>query len=138
MLLCTLGKWLSWWAGAVGQQCQRASAGVQLSHPAHTAFSPSPFRAPCAFACAPLQAYISQLKLEGLALTSDMVYVTQSGQCLVHACIYKGLPCGSSGRQGGGCMLLLGNGACFIGWKLSCMLTCCPVLLCLPLLQRAA
>lgn len=27
----------------------------------------------------PLQAYISQLKLEGLALTSDMVYVTQSG-----------------------------------------------------------
>lgn len=26
-----------------------------------------------------LQAYISQLKLEGLALTSDMVYVTQSG-----------------------------------------------------------
>lgn len=27
-----------------------------------------------------LQAYISQLKLEGLALTSDMVYVTQSGE----------------------------------------------------------
>lgn len=26
------------------------------------------------------QAYISQLKLEGLALTSDMVYVTQSGE----------------------------------------------------------
>ena len=26
----------------------------------------------------PLQAYISQLKLEGLALTSDMVYVTQA------------------------------------------------------------
>jgi pre-mRNA-splicing helicase BRR2 len=25
------------------------------------------------------QAYISQLKLEGLALMSDMVYVTQSG-----------------------------------------------------------
>lgn len=30
--------------------------------------------------CRPLQAYISQLKLEGLALTSDMVYVTQSGE----------------------------------------------------------
>lgn len=27
-----------------------------------------------------LQAYISQLKLEGLALMSDMVYVTQSGE----------------------------------------------------------
>lgn len=26
------------------------------------------------------QAYVSQLKLEGLALTSDMVYVTQSGE----------------------------------------------------------
>ena len=31
-------------------------------------------RPPC------VQAYISQLKLEGLALTSDMVYVTQSGE----------------------------------------------------------
>ena len=32
-----------------------------------------------------LQAYISQLKLEGLALTSDMVYVTQSGECAAAA-----------------------------------------------------
>ena len=31
-----------------------------------------------------LQAYISQLKLEGLALTSDMVYVTQSGAAVLH------------------------------------------------------
>ena len=32
-----------------------------------------------------LQAYISNLKLEGLALTSDMVYVTQSSGRLMRA-----------------------------------------------------
>lgn len=32
-----------------------------------------------------LQAYISQLKLEGFALMSDMVYVTQSAARLVRA-----------------------------------------------------
>ena len=33
-----------------------------------------------------LQAYISQLKLEGFALVSDMVYVTQVRVC-VRACV---------------------------------------------------
>eukprot|EP00887_Chlorella_sp_A99_P002917 scaffold6.g2917.t1 len=41
-----------------------------------------------------LQAYISQLKLEGLALTSDMVYVTQSAgrlmRCLFEVCLRRG------------------------------------------------
>ncbi|PSC69011.1 U5 small nuclear ribonucleo 200 kDa helicase-like [Micractinium conductrix] len=41
-----------------------------------------------------LQAYISQLKLEGLALTSDMVYVTQSAgrlmRCLFEVCMRRG------------------------------------------------
>ena len=41
-----------------------------------------------------MQAYISQLKLEGLALGSDMVYVTQSGgrlmRCLFEICLRRG------------------------------------------------
>lgn len=41
-----------------------------------------------------LQAYISNLKLEGLALTSDMVYVTQSAgrlmRCLFEVCLKRG------------------------------------------------
>ena len=41
-----------------------------------------------------LQAYISQLKLEGLALSSDMVYVTQSAgrlmRCLFEICLKRG------------------------------------------------
>ena len=40
------------------------------------------------------QAYISQLKLEGLALASDMVYVTQSAgrlmRCLFEICLRRG------------------------------------------------
>ncbi len=42
----------------------------------------------------PLQAFISQLKLEGLALSSDMVYVTQSAgrlmRCLFEVCLRRG------------------------------------------------
>ena len=45
--------------------------------------------APARLLC--LQAYISQLKLEGLALTSDMVYVTQSGASWVLALALVGL-----------------------------------------------
>lgn len=41
-----------------------------------------------------LQAFISQLKLEGLALSSDMVYVTQSAgrlmRCLFEVCLRRG------------------------------------------------
>lgn len=41
-----------------------------------------------------LQAYISQLKLEGFALVSDMVYVTQSAGRLIRAifeiCLHRG------------------------------------------------
>ena len=41
-----------------------------------------------------LQAYISRLKLEGLALASDMVYVTQSAgrivRCLAEICLKRG------------------------------------------------
>lgn len=41
-----------------------------------------------------LQAHISQLKLEGLALSSDMVYVTQSAgrlmRCLFEICLKRG------------------------------------------------
>lgn len=41
-----------------------------------------------------LQAYISNLKLEGLALSSDMVYVTQSAgrlmRCLAEICLKRG------------------------------------------------
>ena len=41
-----------------------------------------------------LQAYISSLKLEGLALSSDMVYVTQSAgrlmRCLYEICLKRG------------------------------------------------
>ena len=41
-----------------------------------------------------LQAYISQLKLEGLAMSSDMVYVTQSAgrlmRCLFEICLKRG------------------------------------------------
>ena len=41
-----------------------------------------------------MQAYISQLKLEGLALSSDMVYVTQSAgrlmRCLFEICLRRG------------------------------------------------
>jgi len=41
-----------------------------------------------------LQAYISNLKLEGLALASDMVYVTQSAgrlmRCLFEICLKRG------------------------------------------------
>ena len=44
--------------------------------------------------CAPPQAYISNLKLEGLALSSDMVYVTQSAgrlmRCLFEICLKRG------------------------------------------------
>lgn len=40
------------------------------------------------------QAYISQLKLEGLAMASDMVYVTQSAgrlmRCLFEICLKRG------------------------------------------------
>ncbi len=40
------------------------------------------------------QAYISQLKLEGLAMSSDMVYVTQSAgrlmRCLFEICLKRG------------------------------------------------
>lgn len=40
------------------------------------------------------QAYISNLKLEGLALASDMVYVTQSAgrlmRCLFEICLRRG------------------------------------------------
>lgn len=40
------------------------------------------------------QAYISNLKLEGLALSSDMVYVTQSAgrlmRCLFEICLKRG------------------------------------------------
>ena len=42
----------------------------------------------------PLQAYISSLKLEGLALSSVMVYVTQSAgrlmRCLYEICLKRG------------------------------------------------
>jgi pre-mRNA-splicing helicase BRR2 len=42
----------------------------------------------------PNQAYISNLKLEGLALSSDMVYVTQSAgrlmRCLAEICLKRG------------------------------------------------
>jgi pre-mRNA-splicing helicase BRR2 len=41
-----------------------------------------------------VQAYISQLKLEGLAMASDMVYVTQSAgrlmRCLFEICLKRG------------------------------------------------
>ncbi len=41
-----------------------------------------------------VQAYISQLKLEGFALVSDMVYVTQSAGRLMRAifevCLHRG------------------------------------------------
>ncbi len=41
-----------------------------------------------------MQAYVSQLKLEGLALSSDMVYVTQSAgrlmRCLFEICLKRG------------------------------------------------
>ena len=41
-----------------------------------------------------MQAYISQLKLEGLAMASDMVYVTQSAgrlmRCLFEICQKRG------------------------------------------------
>lgn len=41
-----------------------------------------------------LQAYVSQLKLDGLALSSDMVYVTQSAgrlvRCLYEVCLRRG------------------------------------------------
>lgn len=41
-----------------------------------------------------LQAYISQLKLEGFALVADMVYVTQSAGRLIRAifeiCLHRG------------------------------------------------
>ena len=41
-----------------------------------------------------LQAYISRLKLEGLALSTDMVYVTQSAgrlmRCLYEICLRRG------------------------------------------------
>ena len=41
-----------------------------------------------------MQAYISQLKLEGLAMASDMVYVTQSAgrlmRCLFEICSKRG------------------------------------------------
>lgn len=41
-----------------------------------------------------MQAYISQLKLEGLALSADMVYVTQSAgrlmRCLFEICLKRG------------------------------------------------
>lgn len=41
-----------------------------------------------------VQAYVSQLKLEGLALSSDMVYVTQSAgrlmRCLFEICLKRG------------------------------------------------
>ena len=41
-----------------------------------------------------MQAFISQLKLEGLALASDMVYVTQSAgrlmRCLFEVCLRRG------------------------------------------------
>lgn len=44
--------------------------------------------------CSFLQAYISNLKLEGLALSSDMVYVTQSAgrlmRCLFEICLKRG------------------------------------------------
>ena len=44
--------------------------------------------------CWPVQAYISNLKLEGLALASDMVYVTQSAgrlmRCLYEICLRRG------------------------------------------------
>ncbi|KAE8717867.1 SNRNP200 protein [Hibiscus syriacus] len=40
---------------------------------------------PCAKINVLLQAYISQLKLEGLSLTSDMVYITQSAGRLIRA-----------------------------------------------------
>jgi pre-mRNA-splicing helicase BRR2 len=35
-----------------------------------------------------LQAYISQLKLEGFAMLSDMVYVTQSGMPVILGVVY--------------------------------------------------
>ncbi|KAM7261422.1 hypothetical protein ACFE04_008789 [Oxalis oulophora] len=41
-----------------------------------------------------LQAYISQLKLEGLSLTSDMVYITQSAGRLMRALFEIVLKCG--------------------------------------------
>ena len=41
-----------------------------------------------------MQAYVSQLKLEGLALSSDMIYVTQSAgrlmRCLFEICLKRG------------------------------------------------
>jgi pre-mRNA-splicing helicase BRR2 len=44
--------------------------------------------------CLLTQAYISNLKLEGLALSSDMVYVTQSAgrlmRCLFEICLKRG------------------------------------------------
>lgn len=73
---------MSWWSllpAPVGRRGQvpgrwfhmRLSQSVQLLGSAAYLQAPP---------CLPLQAYISQLKLEGLALTSDMVYVTQSGE----------------------------------------------------------
>ena len=48
--------------------------------------------AKCLIVC--LQAHVSQLKLEGLALSSDMVYVTQSAgrlmRCLFEICLKRG------------------------------------------------
>ena len=48
----------------------------------------------CAGFCHCKQAHISQLKLEGLALGSDMVYVTQSAgrlmRCLFEICLRRG------------------------------------------------
>lgn len=68
--------------------------------------APTPTHAPARHtprrACASLrrlmpcraQAYVSQLKLEGLALASDMVYVTQSAgrlmRCLFEICLRRG------------------------------------------------
>jgi pre-mRNA-splicing helicase BRR2 len=50
--------------------------------------------APSCILCVLLQAYISNLKLEGLALSSDMVYVTQSAgrlmRCLFEICLKRG------------------------------------------------
>lgn len=53
-----------------------------------------PCASSCLVSCCCLQAYISNLKLEGLALSSDMVYVTQSAgrlmRCLFEICLKRG------------------------------------------------
>lgn len=60
----------------------------------HTPFFNTPPNQPTNQPINKQQAYISNLKLEGLALASDMVYVTQSAgrlmRCLFEICLKRG------------------------------------------------